>query len=226
MFTNLKYCKKGPQSAVWQAHKKHFFVLSQAGKPIYSRHGDESRLSALTGLITTLIAFFSEEEDDLLRTMRAGGHQLVFLTKGPIHLVTVSCTGETPSMLRSQLNALYHQIIMTLTAVQLERIFEFRGSYDLRQLISGTEPFMNSLCKAFQNTPSLFLDASRSLRISSRLRDRIARTMLEANPPKTLLFGLLFAKRELVTFLRPKNHTLHPNGNNYSLIHLDCFFFV
>jgi len=31
--------------AAWQQRRRHFFVLTAAGKPVYSRHGDEQALA-------------------------------------------------------------------------------------------------------------------------------------------------------------------------------------
>jgi hypothetical protein len=39
------------QSPAWRAKRKHVFVLSSAGKPIFSRYGDEN---ALAGFMASL----------------------------------------------------------------------------------------------------------------------------------------------------------------------------
>ncbi|KAI8924396.1 vacuolar fusion protein MON1 [Entophlyctis helioformis] len=205
-----KHGNQGPNSPLWKAHKKHFFILSAAGKPIYTRYGDETKLSSFIGVIQAIISFYADE-DDTLRSITAGGHLFVFLARGPLYLVAVSCTGESEEQLRHQLLLLFNQITLTLTTVQLNRIFEQRVNFDLRTLLSGTEVFMDSLCKTFQGDPGIFLDATRCLAMPPRLRDRVAKAMVEASPPKQLLFGLLFSKDQLVTFLRPKNYTIHPN---------------
>ncbi|KAL2914445.1 Vacuolar fusion protein mon1 [Polyrhizophydium stewartii] len=213
-----KHGNQGPNSPLWRAHKKHFFILSAAGKPIYTRYGDETKLSSFIGVIHALISFYAED-DDALRSMRAGGHLFVFVTKGPLYLVAVSCTGESeiqardvpPAPLRRQLSILYDQITLTLTSTQLHRIFEQRVNYDLRNLLAGTEIFMDSLCKSFQRNAGLFLESTWCLRMPARMRDRISRTLVDAAPPKQLLFGLLFAGDKLVTFLRPRNYTIHPS---------------
>nr|KAJ3422696.1 Vacuolar fusion protein mon1b [Polyrhizophydium stewartii] len=209
-----KHGNQGPNSPLWRAHKKHFFILSAAGKPIYTRYGDETKLSSFIGVIHALISFYAED-DDALRSMRAGGHLFVFVTKGPLYLVAVSCTGESEIQardLRRQLSILYDQITLTLTSTQLHRIFEQRVNYDLRNLLAGTEIFMDSLCKSFQRNAGLFLESTWCLRMPARMRDRISRTLVDAAPPKQLLFGLLFAGDKLVTFLRPRNYTIHPSG--------------
>jgi vacuolar fusion protein MON1 len=49
----------------WRSKRKHFFVLSSAGKPIYSRHGDDSIISGYMGVIQAIISFFEDNGDTL-----------------------------------------------------------------------------------------------------------------------------------------------------------------
>jgi hypothetical protein len=81
-------------SGAWTAHRKHFFILSSAGKPIYARYGDESRISSYMGVIQALISFYADN-DDTIRCINAGQHRFVFLLKTPLYLVCVSRTGES-----------------------------------------------------------------------------------------------------------------------------------
>ena len=47
-------------SQVWKEQKRHYFVLTEAGKPVYSRHGNEDKLSAVMGvMLAMLINMFS-----------------------------------------------------------------------------------------------------------------------------------------------------------------------
>ena len=49
----------------WRSRRKHFFVLSSAGKPIYSRYGDDSVISGYMGVIQTILSFFEDSGDTL-----------------------------------------------------------------------------------------------------------------------------------------------------------------
>lgn len=49
----------------WRSRRKHFFVLSAAGKPIYSRYGDDSLISGYMGVIQAIISFFEDNGDTL-----------------------------------------------------------------------------------------------------------------------------------------------------------------
>ena len=111
-----RYDEEGPDSASWALHRKHIFVLSSAGKPIFSRFGDESLLAPLAGVLQALISFVSES-GDTIRYVRAGAHRMVFLMRGPLYLAAMSRCGDSVPHLARQLSYLHAQILSILTAV-------------------------------------------------------------------------------------------------------------
>lgn len=90
------------QSAEWINQPKHVFVLSSAGKPIYSRHGNEDKLVTTYGVLQVLVSVIQVEQD-VIRAIHAGNTKFVFLIKGPLILVTISKTTESVSQLILQL---------------------------------------------------------------------------------------------------------------------------
>lgn len=55
----------------WCMHQKHVFVLSEAGKPVYSRYGSEEALSSTMGVMMALVSFV-EAEKNAIRSIHAG----------------------------------------------------------------------------------------------------------------------------------------------------------
>ena len=55
----------------WRRHRKHVFVLSEAGKPIYTRYGTEEALSTTMGVMMALVSFV-EAEKNIIRSIHAG----------------------------------------------------------------------------------------------------------------------------------------------------------
>lgn len=55
----------------WRAHRKHVFVLSEAGKPIYSRYGSEEALSSTMGVMMALVSFV-QSGDNIIRSVYSG----------------------------------------------------------------------------------------------------------------------------------------------------------
>jgi len=193
----------------WRSKLKHFFILSSAGKPIYSRHGDDQLISNSIGVVQTIISFY-QGEDDVLKGFTAGDTRFVILSKGHLHLVATSRLGENDAQLRGQLEAMYMQILSTLTLPNMERMFLNRPSIDLRRPLEGTEILLSALADSFtRGSPSTLLSALECLRLRKSHRQVIDDTLLNAKSPN-LLYGLVVAGGRLASVLRPKKHSLHP----------------
>lgn len=73
----------------WLNQREHIFVISSAGKPIYSLHGNEDKLATLCGVMQALTSVVHANQDTLT-SVHALDIKFVFLTKGPLILVAVS----------------------------------------------------------------------------------------------------------------------------------------
>lgn len=62
----------------WRQHRKHVFVLSEAGKPIYSRYGSEEALSSTMGVMMALVSFV-QSGDNIIRSVYSGKSISVFV---------------------------------------------------------------------------------------------------------------------------------------------------
>lgn len=195
---------------LWKSKRKHFLILSSAGKPIYNRHGDNSLISGYIGVIQTIISFY-EGSKDHLRGFTAGGSRFVIMSEGPLYLVAISKLGESDSQLRVQLEALYMQILSTLTLPTLTHLFSNRPSTDLRRPLQGTEPLLSALADTFtRGSPPTLLSALECLKIRTSHRQVINNTLLKTRCD-SLLYGLIVAGGRLVSVVRPKKHSLHPS---------------
>lgn len=193
----------------WRCKLKHFLILSSAGKPIYSRHGDDQLISNSIGVIQTIISYFIEGKDSL-KTFTAGEARFCIVSKGHLHLVGISRMGEDDAQLRSQLEALYMQILSTLTLPNMQRIFINRPSSDLRRPLEGTSSLISALADDFtKGSPTTLLSALECLKMRKTRREVINQTMLKCKC-KNLLYGLIVAGGRLVSVIRPKKHSLHP----------------
>lgn len=193
----------------WIGHKKHVFIFSDAGKPIYSRYGSEDKLATLMGVMQALVSFV-QDDDNNIRSVVAGDHKFVFLIRSHVILVAVACTHESAAQLVVQLTYVYNQILSVLTYSQLSRIMEQRRNYDLRRLLSGTEKFIDNLLNIMGHEPSFLLGSVRCLPLSSSIRDTIGQSLLQARV-QDLVFSILVANNQLVTLVRPKKYSLHPS---------------
>ncbi|MCJ1309013.1 Vacuolar fusion protein mon1 [Agyrium rufum] len=193
----------------WKSKRKHFLILSAAGKPIYNRHGDDNLISGYIGVVQTIISFY-ESMKDQLKCFTAGAARFVIMTRGPLHLVAISKLGESDTQLQIQLEALYMQILSTLTLPTLTHLFSNRPSTDLRRPLQGTEILLSALADTFtRGSPPTLLSALECLKIRKSHRQVINQTMLKSRCP-SLLYGLVVAGGRLVSVVRPRSHSLHP----------------
>lgn len=134
----------------------------------------------------------------------------MILTQGPLYLVAISRILESDTQLKLQLEALYMQILSTLTLPTLKHLFSVRPSTDLKRPLQGTETLLSSLADSFtRGSPSTLLSALECLTIRKSHRQIINNALLKTRTDK-LLYGLVAAGGRLVSVVRPKKHSLHP----------------
>lgn len=195
---------------VWKSKLKHYMILSSAGKPIYSRHGDLALINSSMGVVQTIISFYEGAKNPLLG-FTAGNTRFVIVIRGPLYFVAISKLGESDTQLRAQLEALYMQILSTLTLPTLTHIFANRPSTDLRKPLEGTESLLSSLADSFtKGSPSALLGALECLKIRKSHRHAINNAFLRSRADN-LLYGLIVAGGKLVSVIRPRKHSLHPS---------------
>ncbi|CAI7643620.1 unnamed protein product [Penicillium manginii] len=193
----------------WKAKQKHYLILSAAGKPIWTRHGDSGLISTYVGVIQTIISFY-EDSNDRLRGFSTGDTRFVVLTRGSLQIVAISRMMESDNQLRLQLEALYMQILSTLTLPSLTHLFSVRPSTDLKRPLQGTETLLSSLADSFtRGSPSTLLSALECLKVRKVHRQAINNALLKTKA-NNLLYGLVVAGGRLVSVIRPKKHSLHP----------------
>ncbi|VVD06029.1 unnamed protein product, partial [Leptidea sinapis] len=192
--------------------EKHVFILSTAGKPIYSRYGNEDKLAGLCGVIQALVSVVEEQKHDILRSMSTADCKAVFMVKGPLILVAVSKSNESENQLVLQLTYAFNQIVSILTLTQLNRIFEQRRNYDLRRLLAGAERLIDNLFIFMEKDPAFLLGAVRCLPLPEKVRENITSAITSTcHKIRDLVFAILIAGNQLITLVRMKKYTLHPS---------------
>ncbi|KAL6613709.1 hypothetical protein ACP70R_035979 [Stipagrostis hirtigluma subsp. patula] len=214
-----KHLDEDDASASWRKRKKHFFILSNSGKPIYSRYGDEHRLAGFSATLQAIISFV-ENSGDHIKFVRAGKHQIVFLVKGPIYLVCISCTEESYEGLRGQLELMYGQILLILTK-SVNKCFEKNPKFDMAPLLGGTDAVFLSLIHAFNSlygnligpfnrNPATFLHAYTCLPLAPSTR-QAASAVLQDIADSGVLFALLMCEHKVISLVGAQKATLHPD---------------
>ncbi|KAK9465275.1 trafficking protein Mon1-domain-containing protein [Lipomyces arxii] len=200
------------------AQKKQYFILSYAGKPIFSLFGNDDLISLHMSIIQALVAGFEQQPDefssitsrDQIRFFTAGTTSFAVTVEDPLILVAISKLGETEGQLRTQLDALHTQLLSALTKAQIVKVFKNRTNFDLRRLLDGAETFLRSLAREMAfGSPAILLNAIECLRMRNSVRERVNVSLLKART-SSLLYGLIVTDGRLVSVIRPKRHSLHP----------------
>ena len=124
---------------------------------------------------------------------------LIFLTE-PFLLVSVSRTMEPSTDLVNQLEYMHSQILCLLTS-GVNRIFESRADFDLRNLLSGTEKMFDNLVSFMDHDASVFADAIHCLPLDDSVRKSVGKILMECRTP-SVLYGMIVAKHQLVNLIR------------------------
>uniref|UniRef100_A0A6N2KHX3 Vacuolar fusion protein MON1 homolog n=1 Tax=Salix viminalis TaxID=40686 RepID=A0A6N2KHX3_SALVM len=203
-----RHVNEDDASISWRKKKKHFFILSHSGKPIYSRYGDEHKLAGFSATLQAIISFV-ENGRDHIKLVRAGKHQVVFLVKGPIYLVCISCTEEPYESLRGQLELIYGQMILILTE-SVNRCFEKNPKFDMTPLLGGTDVVFSSLINSLSWNPATFLHAYTCLPLAYATR-QAAGAILQEVADSGVLFAILMCKHKVVSLVGAQKASLHPD---------------
>ncbi|NXS57151.1 MON1A protein, partial [Brachypteracias leptosomus] len=193
----------------WRMHRKHVFVLSEAGKPVYSRYGSEEALSSTMGVMMALVSFLEAEKNAIRSIHAADGYKVVFVRRSPLVLVAVARTQQSEQEIAHELLYIYYQILSLLTWTQLNHIFQQKQNYDLRRLLAGSERITDNLLDLMAHDPSFLMGAVRCLPLAASVRDAVS-TSLQQAKAKSLVFSILLSGNQLVSLVRKKDQFLHP----------------
>ncbi|OWM68897.1 hypothetical protein CDL15_Pgr025084 [Punica granatum] len=189
--------------AAWVPGKRHVDEV-----PLLAVYGDEHKLAGFSATLHAIISFV-ENGGDSVKLVRAGRHQVVFLVKGPIYLVCISCTEEPYDSLRGQLELIYGQMILILTK-SVNRCFEKNPKFDMTPLLGGTDVVFSSLIHSFSWNPATFLHAYTCLPLSYATR-QAAGAILQDVADSGVLFAILMCRHKVVSLVGAQKASLHPD---------------
>jgi hypothetical protein len=207
-----------PNSDKWKQHKRHFFILSDAGKPIFSRYGDEDTLAPFMGVVSAVISFVKDDQDQIRRVV-AGDHTIVFLMKGSLYMVCATRMGEDEEVIRRQLSFVYLQILMFLTRKSVEGIFKKKAGFDLRNLLgqSGEQVLMALIRNMHGSGPyrltaaaSFLFHSTSCVKLPSSLRSEVSRVLQQVcKQVPGIVYGFLLSNFRMIHAVRQKKVPLY-----------------
>ena len=140
--------------------KRHYLIMSDGGKPVYSRYGDpienNSIFATLSAMITKFTIFNSGDSDkETLNIITNKKNKIVFLKKGQLIFIALSKKNDCTSLLFAQLEYLYNQLMSILTISFYSKL-EDNPSKCLSTM-SGTENLFEQMIQySSKSFPALF----------------------------------------------------------------------
>jgi len=189
---------------------RRLYIMSDAGKPIWASTTEpEHALAPLAGLVTAVLGF-AASGGDALKAVVAGTTSAVVIVRGAVVLLAVSPYGETEAFLALLLEALYHQILFTLTGA-VQKKLRASASYDLRDLLGGTQPVLAGLVKQGHADAGLMAGAVKAFPLEPRHRAEAGRVLVacRAGTGQDVLYGVLLVGGRVLTVLQPKEPLAH-----------------
>lgn len=205
-------------------------VCSTSGKPIF-RHRvstlstkrppeeDDLSTSAFASSLQGLLSFVACTQHEELLELQAAGCQCVFRSSESLTFAAIvrsvqeddsSYSDETPSFasqcLKHLLQLLQSQILFVLSDRGLD-VLRRQPSYDLRELLNGTERVTRSLTELWATNPMLrFKDCGVPfVRLKPEKRREVTRALeVEENTATpSMICGLLLANEQVVAIAQP-----------------------
>lgn len=184
----------------------HVFVLSNAGKPIFSTAGGEAELSSLSAVMQALVSFVRGPDGrDELRRVRAGGRSFVFLVREPLYLVAVTDPREPAARAARTLHFVHLTILFILTDC-IGKVFGREPGFDLRALLGGTDRALRGIVESARSRPDVLLGAVACVPLPVGTRAEFGRLLQLIDAQ--VLFAVLTLRGALVSAVSPRRGPL------------------
>jgi hypothetical protein len=184
-------------------HGRHVFVLSAAGKPIYSRYGEESRLATLMPMVCAIIDQYDDLGGSGIQCIIAGELRFVFYRRDPLYLLGITQQSDPPELVTRQLEYVYDQIVSLVTSGHIDALRK-NPKRDIRHLIDGAEHVVHQLIDDMDSSPCFLLNCWSCLPMDPALRREITAAIQSQRCPE-ILYGLMVAPRsQVVTLVEPR----------------------
>ena len=153
--------------------KRHYFIMTEGGTPIYSRYGDEikncSLLATFSAIITKFTIFNNEKNSqEKLNYICNDNSIIAFLKKGKIVFIALSNKSDSISFLYSQLELLYHQLLSIVTSERMPILEEKPSSCST--ILSGINESLEQIIEYSSNSMVGILNSYQVIPIENRLK--------------------------------------------------------
>ena len=185
--------------------KRHYLIMTDGGKPVYSRYGDEVENNSIFATISAMITKFTifnsndifKEELNVITNKK---NKIVFMKKGQLIFIALSKrVNDSISLLHSQLEIIYSQLMSILTIKFYEKLED--NPSKVLTAMGGTENLFEQIIQYSSNS---FISIFNSYQIMNfhnfgESREKINK-ILEDNKGNSL-YCILMTPYEIISFV-------------------------
>jgi hypothetical protein len=135
---------ESPHEPEWAKHDRHFFIITDAARPVYCRYGNEVNVTPLLCTIVALTGQLARDGDQRLKTVVAGDKVFVFYVPLPFIFAAVSSANVPVSLLEKELHVLEH-VIFSLLTPQIKITLQKRPNFDIKRQTVSAERYFTSV---------------------------------------------------------------------------------
>ena len=182
--------------------KRHFLIMSDGGKPVYSRYGDpienNSIFATLSAMITKFTIFNNNNTNkENLNIISNKKNKIIFLKKGQLIFIALSKKEDCISLLYSQLEYLYNQLMSILTTSFYSKL-EDNPSKCLSTM-SGTEILFEQI---IQYSSKSFTSLFNSYQVMNYIENRDKLNKIVEEYRGEALYCIIMTSYEIVALAR------------------------
>ncbi|KEG05091.1 vacuolar fusion protein MON1, putative [Plasmodium vinckei vinckei] len=200
---------------LWYKHKRHFFIFTYSGKPVFTRYGNEENLTSFYGTLLAIISkigsfsFCSDastdnnsnkttsiNEKNSLKCIVSKNTKIVYLDKEVLCLICISSVNESNNYILNILNYMYLQIISLLTK-SIEKSFKIKPSFDVRYLLDGADLLMCNMISSYSKNMYSIFDGFEPLPLKQEYRNQI-HNLISSFKISNVLLSFLFINDKII----------------------------
>lgn len=210
----LKYPDQNMDTPEFAKHKRHVFIFTPAGKPLYSRFGDEIKLSSIFASLSAIIRkfsmfFTSETKVSQMNTIIQRDRKILLLFRENLCFICLTKKlSDSTHLLQNMLDFLNIQVISLITNV-VNKQLQSKENYDPRMLLGGTNASLGNCIKNGLNSPGIFLNSFMALPMSNSHRNAI-QTVIKDNRHPDILYSILLTPINIIYLQKSKEISFHP----------------
>jgi hypothetical protein len=191
----MRCLEENPRDEAWTSHDRHFFIITDAARPVYCRYGNEVNITPLLCTIVTFTGQLVRDGKQTLKKVVAGDKILVFYLPLPFIFVAVSSAKVPESLLLKELLVLEYVIFSILTPAIAETL-KRRPNFDIKKQTSGAERMFTTVLHFMDHAHSFIFHDCVSMACVTDERKKLAQAIC-AKRAKSVLAVVLFYHTDL-----------------------------